>query len=546
MSQDRLSALSSVPTLSNNESYGRNQSPEGSFVEANNTANVSIYKTPDPNKRRNQDGSLVRSSTISSGTKSPVRRHFRNMSISSVTSTVSQSNINSARKGINLGISLISSPPVGGSVQKDGASTFDNVGDTPKEKNATKSQDKCLKTPRRQLFNKDPLSSPSLEDGKTHNEEIESRSSIDTNNTDISLVMHPSPTPVASSKDELSDKLRLLASKEMEVLEIKNQLKDLMQKKRDKEFELQQLKMNIEKQLMSNLTQKNNERKVEHVPKSPSSKKRALKLANSTIDPLLDDSFISVPTRGSDDDNLTAGASTAGNRQSWFAKPLNFIQQFDNMIYKELEKLQVADDEDLDSLVDMNYTDDAKQETLTNKEINAPIKSLAVEKANTSNDVMQSVSQHLWSFVNDVKSNLLIEEEDIEPVLAASSPEKGISSRLSREVLTNPKTRLRTASISKRQSYSQHNLHKKRPSMTIVKDEAKDVNNNDSFSREFNKSNISDVVRTISKNENPELVSGANSAEELKSASRSSSLSNMLDDTSINESDLWENEPLDI
>lgn len=503
-----------------------------------------IFKTPDGSRKiRNNNGNLVRSSTVSSksSSKSPVRRHFRNLSGTSNHSiTNSASNPNSSRKGINIGISLVGSAPATNKIAND-----------------------SFKTPRRQLFNKDisidaQLESPiSSHDSRNIIEldEEEPRSSIETNHTDISSIINNSPTPQTnnSNNDELSENFRLLASKEMEILDIKNQLKDLTQRKREREFELQQLKIKIEKQLMFNLKQESNN--FNKLPNSPiSAKKHIIKSTNSNIDPLIDDSYLPISSSKS---TMNESMNKYDNRQSWFSKPLNFIQQFDTLISKELEKLQVQDDDDFE-IVDMNHRiNDGYHDA--NKEINAPIKSLATDSNSTSTDVMQSVSQHLWSFVNDVKSNLLIDENEVADhnnsnsssntsFISSSSPVKNVNT------LSVPKSRVRTASISKRQSYSQHNIHKKRPSMNIVNNSntsnsgnttiqatsstSASSSNND-LENEFTKNNIIDVVNEISKNGNSDVT--LNSGNSTTSGKNSKLLDSFVDD-----SDLWDSEQLDL
>lgn len=527
MEQDRSPSQDQLPDLKADNSTTCESTPE--LTNVNTAHHSTIFKTPDTRKTRGSDGGLARSLTVGSGSKSPIRRHLRTISIASSTSPACSSTTNSARKGINIGISLVGPVPsgTGGTINKDKESTS--------------------KTPRRKLFpakngNAITLVSPNLKEfhSEQHND-IHESSSLDQNNDDISSIMNSSPTPLSPSKlnnipqDELSENFRLLASKEMEVLEIKNQLKDLLQRKKDKEFELQQLKLRIEKQLMENLKQQNNEqyrhRFEQHTPKSPTSlQKSVVQPSSSYIDPLMDDSFFPVSSNVEDEKN---------KRQSWFSKPLNFIQQFDNLIYKEFEKLQIPDDDELNvskdtSVVDISYN--LERKSPNRKEINAPIKSLAGDsEASSSTDVMQSVSQHLWSFVNDVKSNLLVEEN--EPVSQPPATSKlSVTNTTSR--LENPKSRLRTASISKRQSYSQHS-HKKRSSSNSVKaentlEEGKDKQD---IGNEFTNEGISDVVRSISKHDD----SGSETATEMKSG-----LPDKLLDNYIKDSDLWDSEPLDL
>ena len=530
----------------------------------------SIFQTPDSTKRKSNNDRLKRSSTISSSTssRSPARTHLRSLSITSTSSNIPNSNVNSARKGINIGINFV---PQGTGVIKD--------------KEGIES-----KTPRRKLFpntstqmnTPSRLSSPVLYNNRNvpvishpieaqimtpeHLDDLGQRSSLETNSSDISSMIGSSPTPqlppIATDRhsadyDDLSEKFRLLAVKEMEILDIKNQVKELLQRKQDREFELQQLKVNIEKQLMSNLKQQNTEnhrRKFDqHIPKSPSSvQKRVLRPTNSTVDPLVDDSFIPISS-----DNVldTSSPTSTDKRQSWFSKPFTFIQQLDNIVYKELGKLQLDDTEA--PLIDPDYGNDThatrpgqqhqKPQLQRNeeKEINAPIKSLAFESTPSGSDVMQTVSQHLWSFVNDVRSNLLVDEDETDlggqNKLAHTSPSReGQSKAVS--------SRVRTASISKRQSYNQHNIHKKRPSMNIVRDagnSGKVDSDHDSIGDELSKDNITDVVDSISKNRvnvdevksTTKLKSHFAGPKNLYSTTVVGSLDGIIDDN-----DLWESE----
>ena len=527
MSQDRSPSQDHLPVLKADTSTNRDRSPELPNVNSTVANNSTIFKTPDARKIRGNNGGLARSLTVGSGSKSPVRRHLRT---TSNTSPACNSTTNSARKGINIGISL--------------------VGPIPSGSNGTVNKDKDLtsKTPRRKLFpsrngNIVHSASPNLKElDKEQQVEMQQRESLDVNNNDILSIMNSSPTPFSPSKldnipqDELSENFRMLASKEMEVLEIKNQLKDLLQRKKDKEFELQQLKLKIEKQLMANLKQQNNEqyrhRFEQHTPKSPTSLQKSIIQPSSTyVDPLLDDSFFPMSSNNADDER--------NKRQSWFAKPLNFIQQFDNLIYKEFEKLQIPDDDELSvskdsSVLDMSYTLDQSKSSKP-KEINAPIKSLADDGEASSTDVVQSMSQHLWSFVNDVKSNLLVEEN--EPI-SQPAPSSKQSTVKPTSRLENPKNRLRTASISKRQSYSQHS-HKKRSSSNSIKNEAVHSGSNEKqdIRDEFTNERISSVVQSLSNHDG----SGSETALEMKSG-----VPDKLLDKYIKDSDLWDSEPLDL
>lgn len=513
---NRLQDESNVPKLiaGNDLPITRENSPKSKNIGTVSKEPQLSFKTPDSRHTRNRNGSLVRSSTISSGSKSPVRGHLRSFSGASCNSTLSRSN--SVRKGINLGLNVIGTS---------------SLNDTTRDKEHT---------PRRQLFTtplkQEGFTSISLSQYKSDSEPG-ARSSIETNNSDVSSIIN-SPTPSIPKsqaeenkiEDPLSDKFRLLASKEMELLEIKNQLNDLLKRKRESENDLKRLKLSIEKQLLRNLKQQNNEqsrhRIDQNIPKSPTSiHKRVMKPSSSTNDPLINYSGVdsSVQTNTND----TTLNDKYDKRQSWFSKPLSLFQQFDNLITKEFEKLQIPDEENEDlKLIDMNYNVNDKAAD-RDAQYSAPIRSLVSDTASSSADVMQSVSQHIWSFVNDVKSNLLIEEEPEYELPITSSPIKDESPGND-----NPKVRIRTASISKRRSYSQHIQHKKRPSMNIVNDHI-----------EVDKNAAKEVIRSISRNGNsePEINDDKNTKELTTPEIEKNSLGD-----SIDESELWDNELLDI
>ncbi|TID26207.1 hypothetical protein CANINC_002796 [Pichia inconspicua] len=406
-----------------------------------NTQVIPEFKTPE-SKINNRK---LRSSTTSSGSKSPLRRHIRNSSDNSATSS-GTSTTNSARKGVNLGLSVISS---GGKKRSHG--TISN------SENATRTT----------IFDNDGTINPTNE-----------------------LNFSQSPfQEKGKDESEISENFKLLASKELEILEIKNQLKELMTMKREKELELQYLKRNIERQLLrKNQNYANNSLiNTNNAPRSPTlAQKHRIKSLNSNVDPLLDDSY--TTNQSHMDDN---------KRSSWFAKPLNFIQNFDNLIYKEFEKLQISDSEIVTTEVHtgdiLQENDGNEDEEYIDMEFNQ--KSPSNGETSLSTDVLHSFSQHIWTLVNDVKANLLTDDigSTDTPILASSSPQKG---------------RIRTASISKRNTYSQHGkhinsnqAHMRRPSINITNEKISNAINV-TESLKITNDDKNSIVRDLSHNSN--------------------------------------------
>ncbi|ESW98409.1 hypothetical protein KL918_005132 [Ogataea parapolymorpha] len=272
----------------------------------------------------------------------------------------------------------------------------------------------------------------------------------------------PSITPTRHSESDqqdhgLSHDLRLLASKEMEILEINQQMKALSHRKKDLEIEIQELKIGIEKALTTNFgsgqPQRSNHGIFEkHVPKSPNSlQRRRLQTTGVFGDPLLN-------SNSSDkvDDDLRDDFG-----RSWFAKPLTLFQQIDSLIYQEFEKLHIGPafmnsslpgserkSDHLDNsegLLCSSSFDEGNQEKDTSLQKGTE-KCQNDQEFHNSSDIVQSVSSKLWNFVNEVKHNLAVDEES-ETSTPSSSPKKP-----------------RTPSFSKRRSYGLHGKQTRRSS----------------------------------------------------------------------------------
>ncbi|ANZ74243.1 BA75_00315T0 [Komagataella pastoris] len=200
----------------------------------------------------------------------------------------------------------------------------------------------------------------------------------------------------SNGDNHLSDKLRVLATTEMEILEIKEQIKALLEKKRQKEHRVNKLKIEIERSLYKQVhDQVNNVDKISSNPppvvtRSPSSSQRPHKLdveVGVHKDPLR----TKTPNEGSKSvDNEQKDASN-----SWLSKPLSYLQQFDTLIQHEFEKLNLMDE-------------------------------LSASNPHTTNELnktQNSMSSQLWTFMNEVKSNLMLNVDEDSTDTQSNIPE---------------------------------------------------------------------------------------------------------------------------
>lgn len=149
-------------------------------------------------------------------------------------------------------------------------------------------------------------------------------------------------------KWDIDDQLRLLALKERSLVETKYQISELNFKLKSKELELHNLRQVIQSSLYKS---KSNKNPREEAINSTRTRRRTLS------------GSVNVEPPPAQDSKLWNGLQ----------KPLNFLNQVDAMLLNEFEKsLRPSDDS-------QSYKD----------------------------DVFQSVSTSLWSFVNDVKTNVM-------------------------------------------------------------------------------------------------------------------------------------------
>ncbi|KAI0463980.1 hypothetical protein LJB42_002992 [Komagataella kurtzmanii] len=205
-----------------------------------------------------------------------------------------------------------------------------------------------------------------------------------------------SPSLSSNNDNHLSDKLRVLATTEMEILEIKEQIKALLEKKRQKEHRVNKLKTEIERSLYKQVhDQVHSVEKISSNPppvvtRSPSSSQRPHKLdveVGVHKDPLRTTS----PNEGL----KSVDGKQKDTPNSWLSKSLSYLQQFDTLIQHEFEKLNLMD------------------------ELSAP-NSHAI---NESNKTQNSMSSQLWTFMNEVKSNLMLNVEEDSTDTQSNIPE---------------------------------------------------------------------------------------------------------------------------
>lgn len=209
---------------------------------------------------------------------------------------------------------------------------------------------------------------------------------------------------------DINDQLRLLALKEMAVVETKDAISNLKHKLRESEKDLQRLRgviqSSIYKQLHSvEAAQRNRRQKPltsTRLPAAPSSdsnaplvSQEAQKSVTAKSDPKL---LVAYSHSGDVGDQAEEHSDSAGDRHSrlWdnLSKPIAFIQNLDSRILQEFERSLASND---------IYTPDRALK-LGNT---TPDSSFEENKENDPEDVFQVVSNSLWNFVNDMKTNMI-------------------------------------------------------------------------------------------------------------------------------------------
>lgn len=202
---------------------------------------------------------------------------------------------------------------------------------------------------------------------------------------------------------DIDEQLRLLALKEMNVVEIKDSISNLKTKLDQTEDDLRCLRDVIQRSLYKEMN-------VQGTPKSQAQKPAS-----------------QVRTRrhtGVDRSNELKKNQPPGLSKIWsnLSKPITFIQQIDTMIQNEFEKSLSADHqspatkaprENVVKSVSEN-NDSGHRDYDSNP---SPLKDRSnystsyyqhlLQYSENPEDMLQAVSSSLWSFVNDVKTNML-------------------------------------------------------------------------------------------------------------------------------------------
>lgn len=211
---------------------------------------------------------------------------------------------------------------------------------------------------------------------------------------------------------DIEEQLRLLALKEMNVVEIKDEISNLKSKLDQTERDLRQLREVIQHSLYKEL---NMHRPTRHAQAGPKSQK-AQTHVKPTRRPTKSSSTSASGSIETNENQHPPAADRLSKIWSNLAKPITFIQQIDTMLLNEFEKSLIADQRtllhanraqltDLDSDSDVSPLKDKsnlpKQPSPTNYYLQM------LQSSGNSEDMFQAVSSSLWSFVNDVKTNML-------------------------------------------------------------------------------------------------------------------------------------------
>lgn len=164
---------------------------------------------------------------------------------------------------------------------------------------------------------------------------------------------------------DLSESLRLLASKEMEALDVKEQIRSLTKRHRLMEKEMQQLRRKVETQLFDQVT------KAPKIKMKPSRSS----LRSTSDNPLQVPSEESIVHQEEHESKSWA--------DSLLTKPLHFMQQFDSLLQSEFEKVPY------------------------------PNPGETSEDHSKTNEIIHSVSRTLWSFLGDGEAGKTDEPKEL-------------------------------------------------------------------------------------------------------------------------------------
>lgn len=212
---------------------------------------------------------------------------------------------------------------------------------------------------------------------------------------------------------DVDEQLRLLALKEMSVVEIKDGISNLRTKLNDTERDLRQLREVIQRSLYKEMN-------VNRPPRTQTQKTAYQGKARRRNTPVIDN--------GSSEMKENQPPDQLSNIWSNLSKPITFIQQIDTMLLNEFEKSLGADQPS--GHPKTNKKDYVRQRRLSKVPRDeadrhlydldpSPLKDRSnftgtssyyqqlLQSSESSEDMFQAVSTSLWSFVNDMKTNML-------------------------------------------------------------------------------------------------------------------------------------------
>lgn len=253
---------------------------------------------------------------------------------------------------------------------------------------------------------------------------------------------------------DIDDQLRLLALKEMSIVEIKDSIGNLTSKLQRNEKELHSLreviqrslykelnssnpKLNKETQSNTNVTrpQRQNSNPREEAIASTKNRTRRRTLSSS--------SGGAAPVLLSQQPSQNPDKQVRRNSTLWsnLSKPLNLIQQFDSMLQHEFEKSMIPQqnfeapsrathshksrhsEDSISSLGSISSPLNSRSRSFNEKPSNDELDQYFAQQSGiskgkgdgltltgnhiNSDDMLQAVSSSIWSFVNDVKTNVL-------------------------------------------------------------------------------------------------------------------------------------------
>lgn len=250
------------------------------------------------------------------------------------------------------------------------------------------------------------------------------------------------PLPEKLYNLDIEEQLRLLALKEMSIVETKDSISELTNRLRRYERELHQLREVIQRSLYREISASGKDSLASYLTSSNSAPQR-----RNSANPR-EEAIANTKSGGSRRRNISVSSigrrsfeaeseaiQSNDNRKSkiWtnLSKPLTLIQQFDNMLQNEFERSLIPNyhtSEEVDnrghfprSSQDSNSTSSSMLSPLKSKVDHSKSSITNLDELNydtthdivtpkaehADDDMFQAVSTSLWSFVNDVKQNVL-------------------------------------------------------------------------------------------------------------------------------------------